>query len=259
MNQGSFSLSSLAVARRRFIKGAAASTLGSCARMLPLATLFVPAAVYARTSAVTDVLNFALTLEYLEEEFYQMALNAPNLIPSSDLGIFEQISKHETEHVGLLKQALGDSAVARPTFDFTGGGVYAQAFSNYGVFLTLAQAFEDTGVRAYKGQAGSLMGDNGVLTQALQIHSVEARHAAEVRWLRAEVIGISVKPWIEKDSPTGAPQAVYEGEENVIHNGIDLGSITALADLSTEVKTRAFDEPLTREQVMAIVEPFIVV
>jgi hypothetical protein len=48
----------------------------------------------------------------------------------------------------------------------------------------LAQAFEDTGVRAYKGQAGNVMSNKTVLQAALQIHSVEARHASQVRRMR---------------------------------------------------------------------------
>jgi hypothetical protein len=247
------------IGRRGFIKSATSSSLRSWAKLLPVASMFVSTAVSAQSSTTQGILNFALGLEYLENEFYQMALNASNLIPPSDRSIFEQISKHETAHVNFLKQALGNQAITKPTFDFTAGGLYADAFSNYATFLTLSQAFEDTGVRAYKGQAGNLMADNGVLTQALQIHSVEARHAAEVRWLRAEVTGTMVKPWIEMNESNGAPQAVYNGEENFKQNGVDLSAIENLSDISTAAKTRAFDEPLTREQVMAIVAPFIVV
>jgi rubrerythrin len=59
--------------------------------------------------------------------------------------------------------------------------------------LALAQAFEDTGVRAYKGQAANLMSKPDLLTAALQIHSVEARHASEVRRLRGQKDGLLVK------------------------------------------------------------------
>jgi hypothetical protein len=57
-------------------------------------------------------------------------------------------------------------------------------FTNYETFKAVAQAFEDTGVRAYKGQAPALMPYKDVLTAALTIHSVEARHASQVRRLR---------------------------------------------------------------------------
>ena len=79
--------------------------------------------------------------------------------------------------------AAGGTPVAEPTFDFSGGkgsgnGPFANAFNDYSLFLAVAQTLEDTGVRAYKGQAGNLISSDDVLTAALRIHSVEARHAA---------------------------------------------------------------------------------
>ena len=135
-------------------------------------------------STVIDVLNFALTLEFLESSYYTQGV-ASGVIPAADLVIFNQIKKHENDHVTLLQNtiaALGGSAVTSPTFDFTANGAF-NPFSVYEEFLVLAQGFEDTGVRAYKGQAGNLISNNAVLTAALSIHSVEARHASEVRRL----------------------------------------------------------------------------
>jgi hypothetical protein len=189
---------------------------------------------------IIDVLNFALTLEYLEDEFYRMGLAAGGLIPAGDLPIFQQISKHETAHVALLQSVLGASALVKPAFDFTAGGSF-DPFNVYATFQALSQGFEDTGVRAYKGQATALMADNTVLTTALRIHSVEARHASEVRRLRGQ------KGWItgnQTDVP--ALQAIYNGEEAA--NG------TATSAAAAE----AFDEPLTKDQVLAIADPFIV-
>lgn len=129
---------------------------------------------------VEDVLNFALTLEYLEAAFYDAGNKASGLIPSKYKTVFRTIGQHENAHVKLLQGALGAAAVKAPGVDFTAGGKYADAFSNFDTFLTLSQTFEDLGVAAYKGQAGNLAG-TPVLTTALQIHSVEARHASEVR------------------------------------------------------------------------------
>ena len=95
--------------------------------------------------------------------------------------MFNQIGLHEAQHVALLSAALGDKAIARPNADFTAGGLYPDVFSNFDTFLTLSQTFEDLGVAACKGQAATLMGNGDILTTALQIHSVEARHAAMVR------------------------------------------------------------------------------
>ncbi len=199
--------------------------------------------------SVTEVLNFALTLEYLEDEFYKKGLAAGALIPENRKAIFQQIGKHETAHVAFLMSvinSMGATAVSKPIFDFTAKGTYPDVFTNYQTFLALSQAFEDTGVRAYKGRAAELMGNDVVLTAALQIHSVEARHASIVRRLRAE------KGWITGN--TGTPAAVYEGEDNVIHGGANVTSL----GYSAAVATQAFDEPLTPAKVLAIAGLFII-
>ncbi len=200
---------------------------------------------------IVDVLNFALTLEFLEDEFYRTALGSSGLIPRETQDVFGQISKHETAHVALLKSVLGSKAVAKPNFDFTAGGAFGDVFRNYQTFLAVSQAFEDTGVRAYKGQAGNLKDNAKILTVALQIHSVEARHAAQVRKLRGET------PWIVGDSRGTLPaatQPVYNGEGNTIQGG---ANVATLPGSSAKIASQAFDEPLTKEQVLAIAGLFI--
>ena len=202
-------------------------------------------------TTVTKILNYALTLEYLEAAYYKMGLASAGLIPATDMTIFMQISKHETAHVALLKQTittLGDTPVDEPTFDFTAGGGYPDVFSNYQTFLALSNAFEDLGVRAYKGQAVALMGSGDVLTAALDIHSVEARHASEVRRLRG------LKGWISYAAANGLPGLIYDGEENVIEAGINVPSITTVSEGSV---TEAFDEPLDMTTVLGLAGPFI--
>jgi hypothetical protein len=243
--------------RRQFFSKAGDFSVKAALAVLPIALTLMPKTVRAQSSSVGDVLNFALTLEYLEDEFYKMGLNASGLIPGSDKNIFMKISQHESAHVQFLKTALGNSAVAKPAFDFTAGGNFPNVFSDYATFLTLSQAFEDTGVRAYKGQAGNLLSDKPTLKVALQIHSVEARHASEVRRLRGKVINENIKGWISGNDGNGAPGAIYEGEENVTHAGASLNSISSLNMVTISAKTEAYDEPLSREQVLAIVEPFL--
>lgn len=207
----------------------------------------------AGANDIVGTLNFALTLEYLEKEYYQLGISS-GVIAGSDLAIFQQISKHETAHVTVLQQTitqLGGTPVNKPTFDFTAGGNFTP-FVVYAQFLALSQAFEDTGVRAYKGQAGNLISNNDVLTAALQIHSVEARHAAEVRRLRGQ------KGWITSNSNDTLPAAtapIYAGEDNVTQGGVN---VTTITNVGTGAITEAFDEPLTDTQVLAIADLFIV-
>lgn len=216
--------------------------LAGCAETMAAPSSGLPA-------QVTEVLNFALTLEYLEDEFYRTGLAQPGLIPAGYQNAFRKISQHETAHVALLRGALGGSAVAKPAFDFTAGGAFRDVFSNFNTFLALSQAFEDTGVRAYKGQAGNLMSAPDILTTALQIHSVEARHASQVRRFRGQ------EGWITGSSRGNLPaatQAVYDGEGVGTQAGVNITNF-----VSAEAATAAFDEPLSKEQVLAIAGLFL--
>ena len=215
----------------------------------PLAMASALNKAYAQSglsSKVTEVLNFALTLEYLEAEFYNRGLAASNLIPGQYRDLFDQIRKHEDAHVALLRSALGGSAVAKPNFDFTAKGTFPTVFSNFQTFAAVAQAFEDTGVRAYKGQAGNLIENDAILTVALQIHSVEARHAARIRMLN------NMKGWIT--GMDGFPGAVYSGEQAAREREVNVAGLTGQSEMKI---SEAFDEPLTKEQVLAIATPFI--
>ncbi|MEP6464711.1 MAG: ferritin-like domain-containing protein [Parafilimonas sp.] len=217
---------------------------------------------YGQTSSdIVGVLNFALTLEYLESGFYNTAVGTSGLIDASQMASFADIQDDENAHVAFLTAtitSLGGTPVTKPEFDYTAQGTFPTVFSNYQTFLAVSQTFEDTGVRAYKGQAGNLITNNGVLTAALQIHSVEARHASHVRKVRMLTgADANEKPWITGNSTNGigaAVQASYNGEDNVTQLGID---VTTLPGVSVASATEAFDEPLTMEAVLAIVGPFM--
>jgi rubrerythrin len=140
-----------------------------------------PAIAGAQTkSAKNDVkiLNYALTLEYLEAEFYKQAI--ANGAPSGDvLAAAKVVSGHEDEHVAFLKKALGKGAVKKPKFDFK------DTVTDPAKFLATAVALEDTGVAAYAGQVTKVFSAK-VLAAAASIHSVEARHASRFRSLAGE-------------------------------------------------------------------------
>ncbi|RZL19822.1 MAG: ferritin-like domain-containing protein [Pedobacter sp.] len=237
---------------------------------MPLALGSVFNKAYGQTlpTAIVDVLNFALSLEYLEYHFYNHALNAsvPTPIPTgAPLSAITTIRNHEDAHVKLLEGALGTankrSTLVYDNFDFTAGGTFSDVFTNYQTFLKIALAFEDTGVRAYKGQAG-VLNRNSVLTTALQIHSVEARHAAHLRLMvAANVPGASgLKPWIAyaangNDTGIAAVDPVYGGEQNTSQLTINISGIAT--GVTQTAAAECFDEPLDKATVVTIANLFI--
>jgi hypothetical protein len=130
------------------------------------------------------ILNFALTLEYLEAAFYTEAEKMLNL--SGELALFTRVvggvgglspgvgGAHARAHVSALRSVLGSKAVKKPKFNFRGT---TESESKY---RATSQVLEDTGVKAYKGQA-PLIKSNAILASALAIHAVEARHASWIR------------------------------------------------------------------------------
>ena len=129
----------------------------------------------AFASSDVSILNYALTLEYLQASFYTEA---------ERVGALRGRARHaarivgavERAHVAALQKALGKAAIGRPRFNFQG------TTEDGTKFLKTAVAFEDLAVAAYKGQAPLIKSD-ALLAAAVSIHSVEARHAAWMRHL----------------------------------------------------------------------------
>ncbi len=140
---------------------------------------FVGRALAMSESGDVGILNFALTLEYLESTFYREAKTRAKT--SGDLkSLIELVGRDEDEHVGALTETikkLGGKPVAEPKFDFP--------YSNTAGFLKLAQTFEDIGVSAYNGAAPQIKSKE-VLEAAGSIVQVEARHAAAIRLQNGE-------------------------------------------------------------------------
>ncbi len=250
---------------------------------LPFAftTLFKKAYGQTATPSVADVLNYALKLEYLEAAFYNAGVASTLSFSTQEKSYLVSIQGHENAHVTFLKGVLGNAAVAQTTqgqngtYDFTGGfnttsntvtnaGPFATVLTNVDTFFAVAQAFEDTGVRAYKGQAANLLGQQVALTAALNIHSVEARHAAAIRELRRKRggAGATTKPWVSGANDTGiaAVNGNYAGEDNVTQGGADVRTLPAVTGVSDARKaiiaTEAFDEGLSMAQVVELVKIF---
>ena len=157
----------------------------------------------------TDILNFALNLEYLEAEFYTYASTGKS-ITSLGIGIdgvatganpahggstvggvqvkFDnndlfskevalQIGEDERAHVTLLRTALGAAAVAKPNINLNALGI---GFGNQNDFLAVARLLEDIGVTAYAG-AASLLKTPDIIKTAGRLLAAEAQHAGGVR------------------------------------------------------------------------------
>jgi rubrerythrin len=142
-----------------------------------------------------EIVNFALTLEYLEAEFYTEAAKKVSGLGGDLTALVKEIRDNEVEHVDALTatvKQLGGKPAEKPTFDF------GTAFGSKDAFLKLANTLEDTGVSAYNGAAPSIESVD-VLAAAGGIVQVEARHAALIRLAR----GVSPAPLaFDKSSTT---------------------------------------------------------
>ncbi len=158
--------------RRDLIKGAAAVIPGAIAlQMIGSKFAFADDSDFEQP---IDVLNYALTLEYLEAEFYRQGNNA-DLLDGKAKKYLDTIQKDEEAHVVAIKdviKSLGEKAVPAPEVDF------GAAFKNKASYLETAYTFENLGVTAYLGAAPSLFKEKALLSAAASIFGIEARHAA---------------------------------------------------------------------------------
>jgi rubrerythrin len=121
------------------------------------------------------ILNFALTLEYLEAAFYNEATannKKTSFLKNKQAQVFlKTVTADENAHVAYLKKALGSKAIAAPKVDF------GATTSSEASFIKTAVALENTGVHAYSGQALNIATPSTVAA-ALSILTIEARHAS---------------------------------------------------------------------------------
>lgn len=191
--------------RRKFVKGIGMAGLGVAGATL-LWNGSVEKAFAAIPASDVNVLNFALNLEYLEAEFYSVAMTGKTLtqlglLPVSATSgptrgghkvrifdsdgdndtdvqaILTNITRDEQEHVAFLRKALGSAAIKKPAIDLDALGL---GFSEDRDFLNLARAFEDTGVSAYAGGL-PLLENKTIVAAAGRIALVEAYHAGSIR------------------------------------------------------------------------------
>ena len=146
------------------------------------------------------VLNYALTLEYLEAAFYNGATNAGLKLSPQASAFLKTVTKDENAHVAFLKSALGAKAAKQPKFDFKG------ANTSVHMFMATSQVLENTGVHAYSGQALNIS-NPAYVKAALSILTVEARHASVIGLLN-DPSGNSIAPSGPFDTPETAAQVL---------------------------------------------------
>ncbi len=157
--------------RRDFFKTLAVAGVGAAA-----GTTLITSEAFAQGGGDADIFNFALTLEFLEREFYQKALDA-GVLSGPALGVVTNLRDHEAAHVDAITAALqgaGATPVAKPEFTFP-----PDALASQDGVLKLASVLEPTGVGAYLG-AGPMIQSPDLLEAAGTIAGVEGDHVVAV-------------------------------------------------------------------------------
>jgi rubrerythrin len=181
------------------------------------ATSTTAAEVRGSKAGDIKIVNYALTLEYIEAAFYKKAIESGAIKNKMVADLAKKIHANEQAHVEALTAAvksLGGKPVAEPKTNFD--SVFAGGLTNV---LKTAAIVENLGAAAYLGQAGAINSPE-ILAAALSIHSVEARHAAALNTL--------------------------------VGNGFS-GS----GDLTGSLPDGAFAKPLAMKEVLAQAKPFL--
>jgi len=153
------------------------------------------------------ILNFALTLEYLEAAFYNGAKSANLSLSAQGTAFLNVVTRDENAHVAFLKEVLGSRAAAEPKFDFKGTN------QDPTMFLKTSQVLENTGVHAYLGQITKIAHDK-YLAAAASIATIEGRHAGAVGLiLETGTTGEEIAPSGPFDTPLSAKAVLKAVEE----------------------------------------------
>lgn len=222
--------------RRSFLKGVGSASLGLAgAALLADKFAFNEDKVQAASYSDTDILNFALNLEYLEAEFYCMATYGTTLVklgilteaettgpttggntvpnfgsyPEADIATALRVD--EIAHVKFLRAALGSAAAPKPAINLNALGY---GFANLKSWLELARQFEDVGVSAYLGGAPYLANNATYLAAAAAILATEAQHAGTVRW--ACIHNAVISPAVDSLDVPPTPQHVYDVDAHAL-------------------------------------------
>jgi hypothetical protein len=163
----------LSFLRKAGVAGGAAVSGGAILGLLAPSAMAAGAPPSKFGKGDIGILNFALTLEYLERAFYNEATSAGKITSPQLKTFLKVVTKDERAHVAFLQKALGSKAVKEPKFDFKG------IPKDEAKFAATAQVLENTGVHAYLGQAGNIK-TPAYLLAAASIVTIEARHSGAI-------------------------------------------------------------------------------
>ena len=198
-----------------------------------------------------QVVEYILKIEKLESDFYHRGIEATingglRSLPQEVKDAIASFSKDDDQHVedlsNILKNYRRDPAKINISQQIDYQAILGRnPFANPQDFLLAMQLIEDLGVAAYKGQMQNLLAAGisvkSMLATTLQIHSVEARHAAGIRFFREKIMGDKVKPWVENSY-----EVIYSENRN---------------NTSIPFQSQAFDSYATQEEVLNLLNPIL--
>jgi|GEM_PF-3582648 len=236
-------------------------------KVAAIATPFAAASMFSNKASAktTDILAeaivFALNISYMQSALYGMALAQTGLIPAGAVDDFKKIQEDKSQHIAYWVyqlQTTGNTVPAPATYDFTAKNALPKTMSDYSTFLTVAHAIEDAGVRMYLTAIQKLLTNKAFRTDAVNMATTNARHAAHVRMLRRN-LGVDMMGWVvgtEPNSIVGEIKKAYQNEDNTIQQKIETQGINGFA-ISFNAASSAFDEPMSEADAKIFMTPFI--
>jgi hypothetical protein len=214
------------------------------------------------TDNLTDAIYFALSITRMQIDFYTQATAFSSLIPAPIDGAFKEILKQKKQHEAFWLYQLTTTSSPIPaavTYDFTGSAHIPKVFSEYGVFLQVAQGLEDAGVRMYLTTVNEFWINQAFRKDAICMAATNARHAAHVR-LRRRDAGVNMMPWVagtQANSIYGEVIKAYQEEDVIMQLKNNTVGINGF-DISFDSATESFDEPIQRLIAEKFLSGFIV-
>ncbi len=240
------------------------------------------------TRTEESILQFLLQISYWQDFFYSPTTPYPAISGVPESATISTIQIQAKAQINFLINAissLGFITIAPPLasfYDFSAKtisntiGTYPDFSTNYTTFLSVSQLIEDTSARAYLGQIQYLVGNKAIIGQISGFMSIHARKAAFFRKV-ISLLGVlqgntspgnlPLKPWITGEGNDasgypvnniiGASPLIYNGESNAIQSQINIVGLNNNASITLDVATESFDQPLSSEDTLNIVNSFL--